>query len=140
MLSEADDLEIRRLSIALRERRLPRCIDIRSYVEEQLPRSPGEQPAQRNARVTKACDAIAGELREVGAPDPDGLVHILIDQYIRHPYERYQESETPLNQILIRLGGGRPRDVGELSPLIAHAEPFNLCRDISFGMTQRWAM
>lgn len=132
LLAEAQDPEIQRLTIALRERRLMRCIDLRQRVEAELPARAGEKREQRQARVKLVCDEVAGALREREAANPDGPARFLVDQYVRHPYKRYQDSKTPLNQILIRLGADPPTDMADLSPVIAHAEPFNLCRAYVF--------
>jgi uncharacterized protein len=132
MLLEADDPEVRRLSVALTERRLTRCIDLRRQVEDELPFIPGEGREQRQARVRLTCDAVVSELKAQNGARSDNCSRFLVDEYIRHPYRRFQDSKTPLNQILIRLGDGPPNDMAELSPTIAHAEPFNICRAYVF--------
>lgn len=131
MLSEAKDLEVRRMASALSGRRLTRCIDVRQRVEADLPQKSGEPRQHHQARVKLVCDEIVGALKEQEA-DTGEAARILIDQYVRHPYKRFQDSKTPLNQILIRLGDGPPSDMAELSPIIAHAEPFSLCRAYVF--------
>ncbi len=50
-----------------------------------------------------------------------------MDTYTRDPYKRFQDSRTPPNQIHI-LQGGQPRDMAELSVVVASAEPFKICR------------
>jgi uncharacterized protein len=132
MLLEADDPEVRRLSVALTERRLTRCIDLRRQVEDELPFIPGEGREQRHSRVRLTCDAVVSELKAQNGARSDNCSRFLVDEYIRHPYRRFQDSKTPLNQILIRLGDGPPNDMAELSPTIAHAEPFNICRAYVF--------
>jgi hypothetical protein len=57
---------------------------------------------------------------------------VFIDRYERAPYKRYQDSETPLNRILMRIGDGSPRDMAELSPVVAGAETFEICRAYVF--------
>ena len=68
------------------------------------------------------------ELKKKNGENPATMQRFLIDQYSRNPYKRFQDSKTPLNQILIRMGNGVPRDMGEFSPVIGHAEPFTVCR------------
>ncbi|BBF92143.1 hypothetical protein BLTE_08280 [Blastochloris tepida] len=141
MLSEADDDEVRRLVSALRERRLARCVDLRVRVEASLPQANGEKREQWRARVKLVCDETAKELKNIDAARlrdkkeeacDDKPARFLVDQYARNPYKRFQDSKTPLNQILIRVGDSPPRDMGEFSPIIAHAEPFDLCRAYVF--------
>jgi uncharacterized protein len=132
MMAEAEDRETGHLSMALRERRLPQCFDIRACVEELLPAKADETLARRQARGKVACEAIVAALRDRQAEEPEAPARVLVDQYSRNPYKRFQESKTPLNQILIRLGNGPPRDMGELSPTIGHAEPFTICRTYIF--------
>jgi uncharacterized protein len=132
MLTDADDSEVRRLALALKERRLTRCIDLRQIIDSEVVSIAGERREQRHARVKLVCEAIAAELKKIDSARPDGQAQFLIDQYVRHPYKRYQDSKTPLNQILIRLGAGPPTDMADVSPVIANAEPFNLCRAYIF--------
>ncbi len=128
MLFEAQDEEVRKLSNALRERRVCSCIDLKTKVEEELPVVSGERREKRNARVKVVCDDIADELKKLNEAESDKPARFLIDRYIRNPYKRFQDSRTPLNQILIRLSPGNVTDMAELSPVVAHAEPFSLCR------------
>lgn len=128
LLLEADDNEVRRLAFALRERRMSSCIDLRRLVEANLPISPNERREHRNARTKLICDEVIAELKKIGEAGPDAPARFLVDQYVRNPYKRFQDSKTPLNQILIRLSPDKVTDMAELSPVIAHAEPFSLCR------------
>lgn len=128
MLSEAEDGEVRRLADSLSQRHLTRCIDLRMRAEAELPHKAGETREQRQARIKVVCDAVANELKRRESEKAGGPVRFLVDQYARNPYKCFQDSKTPLNQILLRAGDGPPRDIAEFSPVIASAEPFNLCR------------
>jgi hypothetical protein len=130
LLAEAGDMEIRRLATGIRDRKLMRCIDLRQRVEEALPDKQGEAREQRQARIKLCCDEIVKKIKDLQAASE--TARFLVDQYVRNPYKRYQDSKSPLNRILIRLGAGPPRDMAELSPVIANAEPFNLCRVYTF--------
>jgi HD superfamily phosphohydrolase len=132
MLADAADAEIARLASALRDRRLPTCIDIRRHVEESLPLKGGEARSTWQARITLACSNIENTLKALPISSPDSPARILLDRYDRPPYKRYQDSNTPLNRILIRLGAGEPRDMAELSPVIAGAETFSIFRAYVF--------
>lgn len=132
MLFEAEDEDVRLLSSALRDRHLTRCVDIRAVVEAYLPQAADEPREHRAARVKLICDSVVSDLKQKNGENPASAQRFLIDQYSRNPYKRFQDSKTPLNQILIRIGNGNPRDMGEFSPVIGHAEPFTVCRVYAF--------
>jgi HD superfamily phosphohydrolase len=132
MLAEASDSEIARLAKALVERRLPACIDIRRQVEEELPIRAGEARTVWRARIALACAHIEANLKAHPMSKQDGRARILLDRYDRPPYKKYQDSNSPLNRILIRTGAGAPRDMAELSPVIGGAEIFSISRAYVF--------
>jgi hypothetical protein len=132
ILRFARDAEIANLASGLRDRRLPTCIDIRRHVEEALPLRTGEARPTWQARITLVCSNIENTLKELASSSPDSPARILLDRYDRPPYKRYQDSNTPLNRILIRMGAGEPRDMAELSPVIAGAETFSISRAYVF--------
>lgn len=129
MLAEADDFETRRLAVGLKDRCLPRCIDIRQRIEAELQ---GSRDASDQARIKLVCTRVQQSLRDKMAENADRSARVFVDSYSRPPYKRYQESQTPLNRILMSTGFGRPRDMAELSPIIAAAEPFEICRAYVF--------
>jgi HD superfamily phosphohydrolase len=128
MLAEAEDQVIAGRAIALRDRRLPECIDIRGMVEASLVRRSDETRASHRARLDLACANIVKTLRDwLGGLLDDGEP-VLIDRQSRSPYKRYQDSDTPLHRILIQPAGRPVTDMAELSPVIAGAESFEVCR------------
>ncbi|MGA9866297.1 MAG: HD domain-containing protein [Acetobacteraceae bacterium] len=133
LLAEAEDTVVGRLAVSLRDRQLLECIDIRHHAESELPKRAEDDRARHRAKVSLACTNIAKVLEARYADAPDGSETVLVDQYRREPYKRYQDSNTPLNRILIRTGGTPPvRDMAELSPVIAGAEPYEICRAYVF--------
>jgi HD superfamily phosphohydrolase len=132
MLADAKDRELAKLASAMRNRNLPACIDIRRRVEEDLPLIDGEPRATRLARIRLACSNIEAALKGLPIFNAETPARIMLDQYSRPPYKRYQDSNTPLNRILIRMGAGEPRDMAELSPVIAAAENFSIFRAYVF--------
>jgi HD superfamily phosphohydrolase len=97
-----------------------------------LPAVTDERREKRNARTKIVCDEIVRELKKINEEASGKPARFLIDQYVRNPYKRFQDSRTPLNQILIRLSPDKVTDMAELSPVIAHAEPFSLSRVYTF--------
>jgi uncharacterized protein len=136
MLAEAEDSDVKRLAEALRKRQLLKCVDIKQRVEEAIAAFEGqvetftaaEKRKERQARVKIMCDSIVNALTERDSSSGCGQVRFLIDQYVRNPYKRFQDSKSQLNQILVRAGNAPPTDMAEYSPIIASAEPFSLCR------------
>ncbi len=113
MLTGADDTEVCRLAMQLRDRSLLRCIDIWSMAAEELPPERREDNGGRRARldqIDKACDHVIERKAEL----PDAL----FDTYKRNPYERFQKADTVFNQIHIKQPGG-VRDMAQLSAVVA---------------------
>ena len=121
ILADAEDVDIARLASALRGRKLFRCIDTRARIEAKIQPNAGQSRAARQARISLACKRAERLLRM--APN-----RILTDSYSRSPYKPVQDSQSPLNRILIRIDAGQPQDMAELSPVIASAEPFHILR------------
>lgn len=122
MLAGAGDQTVRNFALQLRDRRLLRCIDVWSMAAEELPPERREDSTSRGARldqIDKACDSVMAKRAE--------LSNTLLDDYRRNPYERFQKADTVFNQIHIKQPGG-VRDMAQLSPVVASAEPFRLCR------------
>lgn len=131
MMAEARDPLVRDCAIRLWERRLPKCIDLRRHIDEQDPVKPGMKLGERQSREARLRIACKDVLRQIGEfartrrPDQP---QILVDEERRTPYKKFQDSKTPLNQILIRYGEGRFEDMAHLSPVVASAETFEICR------------
>lgn len=130
MLCAAPDPETMRLAIAVRDRRLTRCLDLKALAESLRPRGSDEPYEKYKATITLAYEATAKKLKDLqkelelkGAPS-----RFLVDQYKRNPYKRFQDSNTLLNQILVRDSSGTPRDMVDFSPVVRGAEIFTICR------------
>ena len=132
MLTEAADKGIARLAIGLMNRELPVCTDLRQRVDEAMPRVPDEPRDKRQARVALACARTEAGLKAWADGERDGVDRIMFDRYDRAPYKRYDNSDTPLNRILIRTGKGPPTDMAESSPVVAGAETFSVRRVYTF--------
>ena len=97
MMAEADDPLVRRCATQLRDRRLPKCIDIRRRLEER--EMTNMESEERQFRLELACKEIVQEIKERTSARTADEPQILIDQTRREPYKKVQESESPLNQI-----------------------------------------
>ena len=126
MMAEAEDPLIRRCAVQLRDRRLPKCIDVRRRLEER--ELTNMKPEKRQARLKLACNEIVEEIGKRANARTADEPQILIDQTRRQPYKKVQESKSPLNQILIKHGQNRFEDMAQLSRVVASAETFEVCR------------
>ncbi len=134
-MMDAMDSVIAGLSRRLWHRDLPKCIDIRMRLEHELPAEPNALPALRNVRnaqIQQRCQLIVAALEAWSAARPASASPVLIDQVRRAPYKKFQDSRSLLNQILIRQGMNDPVDMAEISPVVASAETFEVCRAYVF--------
>ena len=111
-------------------RNLPKCIDVRQRFEQEIPLESGadhKQRSERAARIAFRCNNVvtAFEERTAGRSGPQRAT--FIDQDRRSPYKKFQDSQSLLNQILIRTGVEYV-DMAEISPVAASAEAFEVCR------------
>lgn len=127
MMIEADELTVADYAGRLWRRDLPKCIDIRQWFEQKIGLTPSatrEERAERVARIQLHCGNVVSAFGDWarGRSPP-----IFIDQDRCTPYKKFQESQTLLNQILIR-SGAEYVDMAEISPVVASAETFEVCR------------
>ena len=131
LMAEAKDPLVRDCARRLRERRLPKCIDIRRRAEDQYPVRPGMSPEDRRnreANLSLACKQIVADIRDFAKNLGPDKPQILVDVGKRTPYKKFQESKTPLDQIRIRLGEMGSEDMASLSPAVENAQTYEICR------------
>lgn len=131
MMAEAEDPLICSCARQLWERQLPKCVDIRRSVELAHPIRAGmtiEDRKEREAVVSLKCKEIVQSITDAAKERGPSEPQILVDVSRRTPYKKYQESKTPLNQILIKQGDDQVEDMAHLSPAVASAEAFEVCR------------
>ena len=126
MMAEAEDSLIRRCAVQLKDRRLPKCIDIRRRLEERD--FTNIESEERQFRLELACKEIVEEIKQHASARAADEPQILIDQTRREPYKKVEESESPLNQIRIRHGENSFEDMARLSRVVESAETFVVCR------------
>lgn len=134
LLVSAEDTTLSRLARRLRDRLLPRYVDIRAQVEAEFPPPAREDAAARKARFARIkliCGNVVSELDERQSRTTIGERAIITDEYERSPYRRYDTGRTPMNQMHIRIGE-KVLDMATVSSVVAGAEPFNLCRAYIF--------
>ena len=130
LMKTADDRLVADCATRLRERRLMKCVDIRRRVEGKFPIRQGvtdEERKERDANVTLQSKSIMKQIIEIAAKRKVEDKQILIDEYRRSPYKKFQDSQTPLNQILIRQERGI-EDMAHLSSVVSSAESYEINR------------
>jgi HD superfamily phosphohydrolase len=130
-LRGAEDLIVREYATRLQERQLFKCVDIRRSIEGQFPLRLGmtiENRREREANVTLKVKSLMKSIEE-WTKERERITgrQVLTDEYRRSPYKRFQDSQTPLNQILIRQGD-RIEDMAHLSSVVSGTESFEISR------------
>lgn len=120
-LSASQDNMISRMATMLRERRLPKAIDLRTAVAKEL--GEGVPTETIDKAVLLSRKSLGDWCSEQGGEVPP----IWVDTAQRVPYKEFQEDTGPLNQILIRHNGGLV-DLKEVSPIVRSISPFKLDR------------
>ena len=131
MLSEACDEWIAACAQRLRDRCLPKAVDVRQKLLDALavPRKHTEEDGKAYRRQLDAMElSIRAELDEWSEKHSLGERRILFDRASRAPYRTVQESKGPLNQIHIRTISGGILDVTDSSPVVAAINTFDLFR------------
>jgi hypothetical protein len=131
MLADSRDEQIQDCAKRLRERRLPKCIDIRRMLASEIGLGPATEPRARDElkkKLERLVASVETKLKKWAQTNSTGAPRILTDRATRDPYRRFEESKGPLNQIHIRLSGRDILDVASCSSVIAAIESFELFR------------
>lgn len=130
MFVEAEDKLIAEFATRLRERKLPKCVDVRERLNSLIQPDRAATPEEREGRRKKIERAVVSieeailEWTKAKCPD---VPRILMDREERACYKRFQDSKGPLNQIRIRANGGI-FDMAETSKIVAGTDSFALFR------------
>jgi len=120
-LSESEDGMVSRMATMLRERRLPKAIDLRITISRELGDGVPQEIIDKAVLLSR--NALNEWCDEQGSEVPP----IWIDTAQRVPYKEFQEDIGPLNQILIRHNGELV-DLKEVSPIVRSISPYRLDR------------
>lgn len=121
MCSAADPI-VANFAKMLRNRNLPKAIDIRSVISEKLPNGCEQEVVEKSVNLT------IERLSQMSAGNGEPYHNrIWIDKAERTPYKEYKEDTGKLNQILIRWDGELV-DLKDVSPVVSAVHPFRLDR------------
>jgi HD superfamily phosphohydrolase len=118
MMTDAADPTISQFARRLRDRKLFKCIDLRTEVGREI---------LDQVKVEQICTAITTKIEQWKQKSKINSVRILVDRATREPYKQFQESKGPLNQIMIRHDQ-QLVDLGRRSRIVKAIEPFQLLR------------
>jgi HD superfamily phosphohydrolase len=130
LFAKASDKIISDCALRLMGRKLLKCIDVRRRVEGQHPLRPGmttDDLQEREARIELKIKEVVRAIAERSKARNEDQPPILIDEYKRPLYNKFQDSDSPLNKILIRTGKG-VEDMATLSSIVSGADSFEINR------------
>jgi hypothetical protein len=134
MLAEATDAGLSELAMRMRDRKLPKCVDVRPLLEAAFSVGPNADEDARHDRAKKIERVIAGiknRLTVWHQANSQGAPRIFVDGGKRDPYSRVDEK-GPLNRIYIKDQSGKISDIADYSPMIATLEAFEYFRIYSY--------
>jgi HD superfamily phosphohydrolase len=123
LMAEATDPCIATLAKRLRDRKLYKCIDVRTCIAHEK----GDSLATSH-EADRACADIRTALTEWTATKKDSVPCVLIDEVRRSPYNRLTETNGPLDQINIRTDGGYLVDLAQRSKVVAELQTYKSFR------------
>ena len=124
MLAEAEDILIRDCAVRLRDRKLPKCIDIRNrLIAKAAPEGTltGKCGVDGKKRVDRLTELIKDRLLAWSDANSTTTPRILVDSS-RTPYKPFHQTTGPLNQILIRSTDDKILDMTQCSSVISGLE------------------
>jgi HD superfamily phosphohydrolase len=130
LMKEAKDKVVSACASQFLRREVMKCVDVRRIIEAKFPVGPGmsssdlqERDAQIELRIKEVISAISevADQRDINEPP------ILIDEDKRPFYKKFQDSDSPLNKILIKTDRGIV-DLSMLSSIVSSAESFEMNR------------
>ena len=127
LMTDAEDSLVSGLATRLRDRKLYKCIDIRSRVSHNFdPESTGE--VDRTAKIETCCAKVKKNLTEWSKANAGDKQRVLIDEDKRPPYKDAVGSKGPADRINVRTDGGKLVDLKKRSRIVASLTDFTLFR------------
>src|SRR6266851_10284390 len=123
LMADASDLRIAALAKRLRDRKLYKCIDVRTRIAHEK-----GDAAATSAEADRVCADIRDDISAWSNPQTNSAPRALIDQQSRSPYKRITETKGPLDQINIRTDGGHLVDLAQRSKVVVELQTYKLLR------------
>ena len=128
LMADSNDKWISGLAERLRDRKLYKCIDVRSKIAHDK-----DDGVASSSEADEVCAGIRDEigkcLEEWSAQSPSDPPRILIDEVERSPYKELTEgAKGPLSQINIRTEGDHLTDLSKRSNVVAALKAYKAFR------------
>jgi len=123
LFADATNAIVSEFSQRLLERKLYKAFDLRAAIKKKL------NPEMSPLEMEETTDRIAAKsLEKIDLWMKDKGHKVLKDDGIRSPYKPIEESNGPLNQILVKTQTGSVLDLAELSPVVSAIRPYKFSR------------
>ncbi len=128
-LRDSKDPVISSFAGRLLDRKLFKCLDIRTAVHHEINPQNESDPALSEA-IDKCCDSVLSGLEDVREKRTaqDGIPAILLDKASRSAYNTENGSQGPIERINVRTDGGSPMDLRQRSEVVANIGDFKVTR------------
>lgn len=124
---DAEDSLVSEFATRLRDRKLYKCIDIRSRVSHEFdPEGTGEM--DRVSKIETCCAKVKEKLTEWSKSGPTDKPRVLIDEDKRSPYKDAVGIKGPAERINVRTDGGKLVDLKKRSQVVRSLTVFTLFR------------
>lgn len=130
LMIDAHDPLVAEYAKRLQERRLLKCIDVRRHVEGNdfiWQDMTLDRRKEHEAKISLKIKRIMNRVRDLAENRKINSKKILIDESSRPLYKRFQDSQTHLNQILIKQGDAI-LDMAHLSSVVSATSSFEINR------------
>ncbi|MDP3255360.1 HD domain-containing protein [Bosea sp. (in: a-proteobacteria)] len=127
LMAEASDAMISELATRLRDRKLYKCIDVRSRIVHEFdPDSTGD--SQYIMSIETCCANVNKKLSEWINDKGGDSPRVILDEAARSPYKVGEGSKGPAERINVRTEGGQLVDLKMRSRVVAGLADFRLFR------------
>jgi hypothetical protein len=124
---DAEDSLIKEFAARLRDRKLYKCVDVRSRISHEFdPESTGEDG--RLSKIETCCAKANTKLIEWSQANSSDRQRVLIDEAKRSPYNDAVGAKGPIERINVRTDGGNFIDLKKRSRVVANLTDFMLFR------------
>lgn len=123
ILEDSIDTSLKHFAECLRDRKLPKCLDIRETVASKF-----EGQKDSEEKIDLKCAEIKEKLTEWKSQESSDTPIIIFDSASRTPYKPIEHSGGPLDQINIRTQGNILVDLKNRSPIVNAIPTFKLLR------------
>lgn len=127
LLESSSDVLIKDFSARIRDRKLWKCIDIRTIVSSKIDPK-GSNAPELVDKIATCCINISRKLTDWDKNEPMSRPRVLIDRDSRTPYKPVGVSKGPLDRINVKTNGGDLVDLNDRSSVVAALQVFELFR------------